>query len=905
MRIGDGDQGPEMTNTTAWVAAAVVLSIGLTLTAASVIWKQQRARADAQAQQDNQVENLQDDLVKRLTMPVYGLKGARGTIAATGGRFDRTAFRAYVMSRNLATEFPGAHGFGFIQRVERSDVAAYVAEQRREGAADFELRNPGPSSPYYLVKQVEPTEDNAAALGLDSGADAERRLAIEQAVDSGEPTLSGPIHLVQDPQHGIGFLLYMPVYVGGQDPGSPAARRAALHGLLYAPIVAREALQGVMEPAAALLDLKLSARAVDGRLTPLMAMREGKALSRDEAADYELAEAPMAGTVSFTLHGREFVLDATLTHAAAVRLLGLSGLGLELSGVLLSLLLALTVFLFAAGRTRAELLARSMTADLARLAAVARHTTNAVMITTPEHRITWVNDGFTRITGYTLAEALGRPPSELLHCEHTDADTAHGMREAMSVGLGCKVELIKRAKNGREYWTDVEVQPLHDEQGGLTGFMVIESDITARKALQAQAEEARQSLQDLYDNAPCAYYALDADGRFLQINALGLKWLGCTAEQLIGQASPRDFFSDEGRAQFDEAFPRFKQEGRISGLEFDVTGRNGRMRRVSLSATAVYGAGGEFLRSRSVMFDISETHRIREQLHQLALSQEAMLESDLVGIVKLRDRRSVWHNRAMERMFGYDTGELFGAPARLLYADDASFQAMGAMAYPQLHAGRRFRAQQQMRRKDGTLIWVDVAGVELPGSGGESLWMMLDITQSKAYEARMERAALHDALTGLPNRMLLADRLKQAIHAADRSGQKFALAYLDLNGFKLINDTHGHDAGDEVLKAVAARLQAGLRASDTVARLGGDEFVVLLTPTQSPAEAEPVLSRLLDALMQPITLSSGMQVAVGSSLGLAHFPADGTTPDTLMRHADEEMFANKRAGRLSTTPSRY
>jgi diguanylate cyclase (GGDEF)-like protein len=194
-----------------------------------------------------------------------------------------------------------------------------------------------------------------------------------------------------------------------------------------------------------------------------------------------------------------------------------------------------------------------------------------------------------------------------------------------------------------------------------------------------------------------------------------------------------------------------------------------------------------------------------------------------------------------------------------------------------------------------------MAGVELPAvsgdAGGMTLWMLLDITQSKAHEARMERAALHDALTGLPNRLLLADRLRQAIHGAERSGHVFALAYLDLNGFKEINDNHGHDAGDEVLKAIAARLQAGLRASDTVARLGGDEFVVLLTPAQAPAEAEPVLDRLLDALSEPITLSSGAQVAVGSSLGLAHYPGDGRTPDALMRHADEAMFANKRAGR--------
>ena len=367
-------------------------------------------------------------------------------------------------------------------------------------------------------------------------------------------------------------------------------------------------------------------------------------------------------------------------------------------------------------------------------------------------------------------------------------------------------------------------------------------------------------------------------------------------QPVVGQRGPVDKRPMERKASFEHV------QVRVAGAC-----RHGQVRRVSLSATAVYGANGEFLRSRSVMFDISETHRIRQQLHQLTLDQDAMLESDLVGILKLRKRHTVWRNQAVERMFGYGPGELLGVPMRLLYLDDTAYETLGALAYPQLKAGGRFRTQLQMRRKDGSLIWVDLSGVNLPGAsgerGGESLWMMVDITQSKAYEARMECAALHDALTGLPNRLLLADRLKQAIGGAERSGQVFALAYLDLNGFKQINDTHGHDAGDEVLKAVAARLHAGLRASDTVARLGGDEFVVLLASQPAPADAEPVLSRLLDGLAQPITLGSGAVVSVGSSLGLAHFPGDGRTAEALMRHADEAMFANKRAGRVRTSTS--
>jgi len=903
LRIGDGYTGPEMVSTTAWVAAAAVLSIGLALTAGAVIWQQRQASTEARGLQERQTERLQADVVKRLTMPVYGLKGARGALAALQGRLSQSSFDAYVESRDLPGEFPGVRGFGFIERVARRDLDAFVAEHQREGSTGFHVHGSGEDPTLYVVTRISPLSRNFPAWGIDSGADPVRRQAIEQAVDTGEATLSSAVSLVQDRLKGPGFLLLVPVYRQGQDPGSPTQRRASLLGLFYAPIVATDLLSGVAEPAAALLDLKLSVRGLDGEFIPLLAVRNGAQLSLADAAEYSLADEATAETSSFTTAGREFRLEAALTHQAAVKLLGLSGLGMELGGGLLSLLLAVTVYLLAAGRARAEQMARDMTADLARLAMVASHTTNAVLILDAEHRINWVNEGFTRVTGYTLSEAQGRLPGDLLHSERTNLDTIHGMREAMSVGLGCKAELVNRAKDGRDYWVDVEIQPLRDETGTLTGFMVIESDITARKHLQAQADEARSSLQDLYDNAPCAYYALDENGRFLQINALGLSWLGLPANELIGKRSPRDFFGEEGRALFDTAFPQFKREGRVSGLEFDLVGRDGATRRVSLSATAVYDADGRYLRSRSVMFDISETHRIRQQLHQLNLDQEAMLESDLIGIAKLRDRRISWRNHALERMFGFADGELLGVHLRELYQDAASFETLGALAYPQMRAGGRFRTQLQMRRKDGSLIWVDLAGVELPGSDGASLWMMVDITQSKAYEARMERAALHDALTGLPNRLLLGDRLRQAIAAAERSGHVFALAYLDLNGFKQINDNHGHDAGDEVLKAVAARLQTGLRASDTVARLGGDEFVLLLTPTTAPAEAEPVLNRLLDGLMQPITLNSGVQVAVGSSLGLAHFPVDGASPDALMRHADEAMFANKRASRARARAS--
>ncbi|WP_431289404.1 diguanylate cyclase domain-containing protein [Roseateles chitinivorans] len=288
-----------------------------------------------------------------------------------------------------------------------------------------------------------------------------------------------------------------------------------------------------------------------------------------------------------------------------------------------------------------------------------------------------------------------------------------------------------------------------------------------------------------------------------------------------------------------------------------------------------------------------------EDLRRLTLDQQAMLDTEIIAMAKLRGRRIVWKNGALERLFGYEKHGMLGLPVRDLYIDEDTFTALGRNAYPVLRRGGHYRSQQQMRRKDGSLVWVDLNGVALPGERDEetTLWMMVDITQSKAYEARVERAAFHDALTGLPNRVLLADRLRQAMAAAQRQRWSVAVAYLDLDGFKAVNDAHGHDAGDEVLKAVAERLSTTIRATDTAARLGGDEFVVLLAALPTPRDSRATCERLLRKILEPVHLSSGVTVQVGSSMGVAHYALDGVDAEVLMSRADQTMFECKRAGR--------
>ena len=218
--------------------------------------------------------------------------------------------------------------------------------------------------------------------------------------------------------------------------------------------------------------------------------------------------------------------------------------------------------------------------------------------------------------------------------------------------------------------------------------------------------------------------------------------------------------------------------------------------------------------------------------------------------------------------------------------------AFGRDAYAVLASGQHYRQQRRMRKVTGETVWIDVNGVLLEGQG-ESLWLMQDITAMKQYQEQVEPIAFHGALTHLPNRLLLADRMTQAFALSDRTQTQVAVCYFDLNGFKPINDRYGHDMGDEVLKITGRRLLEQVRGNDTAARIGGDEFVLVLTAVKDPAEVDQALRRVMAAIEQPIDLGAGRVVSVSAAVGTALYPRDGTTTFDLLRAADQAMYTDK------------
>ncbi|HSI51395.1 MAG TPA: diguanylate cyclase [Ideonella sp.] len=298
----------------------------------------------------------------------------------------------------------------------------------------------------------------------------------------------------------------------------------------------------------------------------------------------------------------------------------------------------------------------------------------------------------------------------------------------------------------------------------------------------------------------------------------------------------------------------------------------------------------------------AELQRSEAALARLNHEQGLMLDNDLVGIVKLRQRRIVWHNRAMARMFGYRPGELTNRPTRELYPSEAAYQALGEASHAVLSRGDSYRVQLQLVRQSGEPIWVDMAGTLLSAETGESLWLLQDISAMRLHQEQVEQMAFHDPLTGLPNRLLLQDRLRQALATGSRAHERVAVCFIDLDGFKAVNDSQGHGAGDEVLQIVAARLLACVRGHDTVARIGGDEFVLVLSRLAAREECDLVLDRVLADIKQPMQLADGSETTLTASMGVAFYPEDGLDPTRLLATADDAMYRAKQSRRERLRP---
>ena len=458
--------------------------------------------------------------------------------------------------------------------------------------------------------------------------------------------------------------------------------------------------------------------------------------------------------------------------------------------------------------------------------------------------------------------------------------------------------LYWRADNS-SFWGHVTARRLTGPDGEVLGLVGVIADIEERKLAEQALLKRNQQYDSLVSKIPVGIYTLRStpQGRFAVDYASPrmAEILNLSVEAILADATSlfRVIHPDDR-----EGMMALNQQGIELLRPFDWKGRilaDGVIKWLHMTSLPEPQSDGDVL-WHGLVVDITE----RKQAEERLLLAASVFTHAREGIVITdADARIVDVNEAFTRITGYSRAEVLGQSPRLLksgHHDKEFYEAM----WSELLKNGHWSGEVWNRRKNGEMYaeMKTISAVrDEQGRIQQFVALFSDITPIKAHEQQLEQMAHFDVLTTLPNRVLLADRLHQAMAHVERSGQRLAVAYLDLDGFKAINDSYGHKTGDQLLIALAARMKSSLREGDTLVRLGGDEFVAVLFDLDDASFSTPMLSRLLEAAAQPVE-TEGRSLQVSASLGVTFYPqADDVDADQLLRQADQAMYQAKLAGK--------
>jgi diguanylate cyclase (GGDEF)-like protein/PAS domain S-box-containing protein len=467
-----------------------------------------------------------------------------------------------------------------------------------------------------------------------------------------------------------------------------------------------------------------------------------------------------------------------------------------------------------------------------------------------------------------------------------------------------------RRKDGSIFWVSVSSRVVFNEEGIPTAHHGFIKDITQRKLAELRLHESEERFRATFEQAAVGILLISFDGEILACNPRFASMLGYLQDELVGatvqQITPPDF-----RAESDERLRLIREKpNNFPSWEKPYLRKDGSYTWVRVTVSVQRDAAGKPLHHISFIEDINAQ---RDAEQALTAASKALQTSeiryrtifqtmvDAVVIRRASDGLFIEVNEAYLRITGFEREEVVGITTDQLsfFASDSDRQKMSEA----LHRNRNFRdLEMQFRKKNGDMFWglVSASTIDLDGVRCV-LSVIKDISDVKAAKDTIRDLAFFDPLTRLPNRRLMLDRLQQALATGTRNPRHLALLFVDLDNFKILNDTLGHQTGDWLLTQVALRLTASVRESDTVARLGGDEFVVTLdglsgTPEDAAAQAKLVAAKIFTALGKAYVLD-GRELHSQPSMGITVFGTPHRNPNEILQQAEIAMYQAKSAGR--------
>lgn len=502
-----------------------------------------------------------------------------------------------------------------------------------------------------------------------------------------------------------------------------------------------------------------------------------------------------------------------------------------------------------------------------------------------------------RMLGYEPGELAGQS-ARVLYPSDAAWRKGAAMYEALSGGALFEGDGELRRKDGATQWCRAwarTLNPAAPQEATIIAF----SDVAERRAAEQALAASEALYRSLVETSNDLVWSIDRDGRWTYLNPEAVRRIyGCQPSELLGRASHERVvpaLRERDRAVFERVLAGesvFRHETRHQRGD-------GTLVDLSFNAVPLRDARGAIVGATGTARDVSEERKAAAALHEGV--EKLRLAVEAAELVYWE-----WDQASGELHWGRDPSGRLGAVdgrtlrlseyAQLVHPEDRErFLAEARAAW---ESGAPYAAEYRVIGREGQVAWISARGKVLADSGGRALRMIgvsQDVTERKRREDEARFLAYHDTLTGLPNRRLLDDRLRQALHLAQRRDARLAVMLVDLDEFKQVNDVHGHRAGDAVLREVAMRLAACVRKADTLARQGGDEFVVVIPDLAKDIDGQVVAEKILRALQEPLRVE-GAQVKLGASIGISLYPADARDGEALLRNADAAMYRAKRAG---------
>ncbi|WP_321816219.1 MULTISPECIES: EAL domain-containing protein [unclassified Paraburkholderia] len=434
---------------------------------------------------------------------------------------------------------------------------------------------------------------------------------------------------------------------------------------------------------------------------------------------------------------------------------------------------------------------------------------------------------------------------------------------------------------------------------GRAAVFVLADDVTEQIQAEVEAQRSNQMLETVIDNIPQRIFWKDAQSRYLGCNMTFARDAGLAyPEQIVGRTDDdlpwrayANTMREQDREVIQSGLPRlnFEEDMSVDGLH----------RTTITSKLPLLDGDGRVMGVLGTYSDTTESKRADLALRLQSRALDACVNAILItGPGPGGSNLIEYANPAFRRITGYDPADVIGLDCRLLQRDDRDQDGLVAIRQA-LIGNREVSAVLRNYRKDGALFWNQLLIAPVPDLDGRithHIGIINDVTELIRYQEQLEYQANYDSLTLLPNRNLLRDRLQQALVAAQRHERGVAVVFIDLDGFKNVNDSLGHSVGDRLLGVVAERLTRCTRTSDTVARHGGDEFVIVLTDTIDEKSLIGWMERARQMISEPVMLD-GTELYVGCSLGASVYPQDGNDAETLLKKADVAMYRAKELGR--------